>query len=175
MSRRMTIRAPLVLIAVAACVGQQNDREAQSSAQEKVAGRIEGFYAICTGAEEHRETLILRDGAFDHYVETHGVHGGRSLGTYSLVGDTIVMNVAQHGPAPDDTYDPLKLDYDFVIGEYAGFQVLWRGREMPALLRPGPAGFSDYLALYYGGLTSDRHNVPTCEQVITRLGRQHSP
>lgn len=125
---------------------------------------LEGYFAICSGAYATVERLILREGEFEHFIQTHGIYGGRSNGTYEVVGDTLVMTVTEVGPAPEGVVQPLTLERDFVVGEYAGMPVLWRSREAAGQARLEPGTPSQYAALFYGGPERAGSSVPTCRE-----------
>jgi hypothetical protein len=148
-----------------------SDRAWEGSAP---AEPLEGYFAICAGAYAQVESLIVREGEFEHFIQSHGIYGGRSSGTYEVVGDTLVMTVTEVGPAPEGVVQPLTLERDFVVGEYAGMPVLWRSREAEAQALLEPGTFSQYAALFYGGPERAGSSVPTCREAQDRLaGEEH--
>jgi hypothetical protein len=67
------------------------------------------------------------------------------------------------------TSKQLVLGNDFVIGEYTGYPVPWRGTA-PAVRRVAATDeMSEYAALFYGGPDAANRQVPSCEEVRTRL------
>jgi hypothetical protein len=166
----LSIAAVMALAGSAGHLHSMGARAESAGPVQRVAEPPEGVYAICVGAYAHDESLVIRDGEFVHSIQTHGIYGGRTRGTYAVAGDTLHMSVTRTDPAPDGVRQPLTLTYDFVIGEYAGFPVLWRGTEPGTRSVAETGAMSQYAALFYGGPDPARPDVPSCAEVRERLG-----
>jgi hypothetical protein len=165
--------AALALAILAACANVRATGAGPGPADSasRATALREGVYAACVGAYAHNESLVLREGEFRHFIRSHGSYGGRSSGDYTVMGDTVVINVTQTGPALYGVQRALGLSYDFVIGEYAGYDVLWRGTAAATRSVADTGEMSEYAALFYGGPDPDRREVPSCDQVRSRLSR----
>jgi hypothetical protein len=168
MTRRITLAIPaLACVAAAACAhpsAPASSPDAGAAARQSPV--TEGIYAICGGAYAHSESLTLRDGRFDHFIQTHGINGGRSTGTYAMIDDTLVMTVTDTGPAPAGVLRTLTLDHDFVVGELGGYAVLWRGRQRARADMDADTGrVSPYAALFHGGSDPGAPTIPACNEI----------
>jgi hypothetical protein len=134
---------------------------------------LDGVYVICTGARSHTESLILRRDTFQHFIQTHGP-GRRSAGTFTMYGDTLVLDIRQSGPVRPTEQRPTRSRNNFVMGKYADWSVLWRGASAAKRAEAHPFEMSEYAALFYGGPDPARPQVPSCGEVRRRLeARQH--
>jgi hypothetical protein len=172
LSPALTIFAAATLAALSAgcAAGRPATEAVGSSSGNRDAEHVEGFYAICDGAHAHRETLLLRAGAFEHFIHTHGMYGSRSAGSYALIGDTIALRVERTRPAPDGDERPIPPDYDFVTGDIGGHPVLWRGRETARQHASNAGAVSVYAALFHAGSENADRAPPSCDGLRSRAG-----
>jgi hypothetical protein len=169
-SPALTVLAAGILAVMTACcaAGRPASEAIGARFGNSDAEDIDGFYAICSGAYAHRETLVLRAGGFEHFIHTHGMYGSRSVGSYALVGDTITLQIEQTRPAPEADERPMPPEYDLVIGEIGGRRVLWRGRQAARQNASGTVEISVYAALFFAGPDSADRAVPSCSDVRRR-------
>lgn len=171
MKRRVIVLAGIAALSGAACAGSRSASSASGPATFAPPAQrlLDGVYAVCAGAYAHNESLVLRDGTWQHFIQTHGVYGSRSAGTYSMLGDTLVLTVTREGPVPQGVQIPIGRSYDFVVGEYAGLRVLWRGAAAAQAAAANPGAMSEYAALLYSGPDSNGRQVPSCGELRRRL------
>src|SRR5262245_27666932 len=175
-SKRGSFRIPLVIAVAAVAVGSwSSSRSHAARAAAALPTRhgsppIDGIYAICAGARSHIETMTLREGTFQHFIQAHGIYGNRRSGTYTQVGDTLVLDIQKEGPLPEGVERPTPLGHDFVVGEYAGLPVLWRGKAVAQRVAADPRDMSEYHALFYGGTDPLRWQVPSCGAILRWRG-----